>query len=537
MVCLLDHSYGLAQLRERMHWVDVESKRLQGFSKEHVIATGITPSGDIHVGNMREILTGEVICRGLKENGEEARLIYIGDTIDPLRKVYPFLDKSYKEQVGKPLSEIPCPCGGHGSYADHFLNPFLAATKTLGIEAEVMYSHEMYAKGMYAEASKRVLDNASRIREILMEISKRDLPENWFPYNPKCGECGRITNAEITGYQFPIVSYKCLCGHEGKADLRKDDGKLPWRVDWPARWWFLGVTFESFGKDHAAAGGSYDTAKMISEEIFERKAPNFVVYEWIQLKGKGAMSSSTGVVVSGADMLKMTPPEVFRFFVLRNNPNKHLDFDPGLGILNLVDEYDATESRYFEGSSDDKSKRIEKIEKELARTYELSQPFDIPSKLPLHIPYRHIVSLVQIKEDFEGILKILKRTEHFESLGDMDEAHLKQRIECVKFWLDNFAPDKVKFSIARDMPEFPLEPEHKSYLEELSTNLGHGDWTPDAIHNAIYDLAQNQGLKSKTAFQLVYKAILNQNYGPRLGYFLSTLDKDFVVNRLKEIIQ
>ncbi|UCG67976.1 MAG: lysine--tRNA ligase, partial [Thermoplasmata archaeon] len=129
-----------------MHWVDVESEKLLVFSKKHVVATGITPSGDIHVGNMREILTGEVICRGLKEKGVDAQLIYIGDTIDPLRKVYPFLDESYKEHVGKPLSEIPCPCGSHGSYAEHFLHPFLEATRTLGIEANVLLSHEMYGK-------------------------------------------------------------------------------------------------------------------------------------------------------------------------------------------------------------------------------------------------------------------------------------------------------------------------------------------------------------------------------------------------------
>jgi lysyl-tRNA synthetase class 1 len=286
---------------------------------------------------------------------------------------------------------------------------FLVPAKTLGIDANVKLSHEMYKEGLYAEASKKILDNKDRIKEILQNVSKRDLPEDWFPYNPKCSDCGRLTTTKITGYEYPYVSYSCSCGFEGKADLRKDDGKLPWRVDWPARWWFLGVTCEPFGKDHAAAGGSFDTAKMIVNEIFERDAPHPVVYEWIQLKGKGAMSSSTGVVISAANMLKMTPPEVFRYFVLRNNPNKHLDFDPGLGILNLVDEFDSTEKTYFEGSSQDKSQRIEKIEGDLGRTYELSQPFSIPAKLPYQIPYRHLVSVVQIKDDFEGTWRIRMR--------------------------------------------------------------------------------------------------------------------------------
>jgi lysyl-tRNA synthetase class 1 len=518
-----------------MHWVDVESKTLLGSSKKHVVATGITPSGDIHVGNMREILTGEALVRGLQDKDADAQLIYIGDTIDPLRKVYPFLDESYKEHVGKPLSEIPCPCGSHSSYSEHYLSPFLEAAKTLGIKANIKLSHKMYEQGMYAEASKKILDNKDRIKEILQDVSKRDLPDDWFPYNPKCSDCGKLTTTKITGYEYPFVSYLCSCGHEGKADLRKDDGKLPWRVDWPARWWFLKVTCEPFGKDHAAAGGSFDTAKMIASEIFERDAPHPVVYEWIQLKGKGAMSSSTGVVISAVNMLKMTPPEVFRYFVLRNNPNKHLDFDPGLGILNLVDEYDSTEKTYFEGGSGEKSDRIEKIEGDLGRTYELSQPFSLPAELPYQIPYRHLVSVVQIKDDFEGILDILKRTEMFESLEESDEKHLNQRIECVKYWLYSFAPDRVKFSIAKETPKIELEKEHKDYLKQLSTRLGEEEWNPDGIHNAIYELAKSQGLKSKTAFQLVYKAILNEKFGPRLGYFLSTLDKEFVVNRISKV--
>jgi lysyl-tRNA synthetase class 1 len=517
-----------------MHWVDVESEKLANISNNHVVTTGITPSGDIHVGNMREILTGEALVRGLMDRGIEAQLLYIGDTIDPLRKVYPFLNENYKEHVGKPLSEIPCPCGEHESYAMHFLKPFLEATRTLGIEVKVLYSHEMYASGMYAEASRKVLDNTEKVRRILMEISGRELPEDWYPYNPRCSDCGRLTKARITGYSYPYVDYICSCGYNGKADLRKAQGKLPWRVDWPARWWFLEVTCEPFGKDHAAAGGSFDTASRISEAVFDRKAPSYVVYEWIQLKGKGAMSSSTGVAVSAASMLKITPPEVFRFFVLRSNPNKHLDFEPGLGILNLVDEYDTTEQLYFSNSKGDRSERIEKIEEDLMRTYELSQPHGIPTGIPRQIPYRHLVSVVQIRSDFKGVLDILKRTEHFEELSVSDENHLRQRLACVNYWLDNYAPEKVKFWIVDETPKFHITNRDKEYLLQLAQNLEHSKWEPEIIHNTIYELAKNQNLKPKAAFQLLYRIILNQTYGPRLGYFLSTLDRDFVISRIRE---
>src|SRR5450756_1195120 len=85
----------------RIHWADVIARATEGLQ---VIATGITPSGNIHVGNMREVVTADAIFRAIKDVGKAARLIYVADSYDPLRTVYPFLPTSYKEYVGMPLS-------------------------------------------------------------------------------------------------------------------------------------------------------------------------------------------------------------------------------------------------------------------------------------------------------------------------------------------------------------------------------------------------------------------------------------------------
>ena len=34
------------------------------------------------------------------------------------------------------------------------------------------------------------------------------------------------------------------------SDIRKADGKMPWRIDWVARWIIHQVTCEPAGKDH-----------------------------------------------------------------------------------------------------------------------------------------------------------------------------------------------------------------------------------------------------------------------------------------------
>ena len=111
------------------HWADVVADEALELGNDHLVATGITPSGHIHIGNMREVVTADAAFRTLLDKGAGAELIYIADTFDPLRKVYPFLPESYAEHVGKPLSEVLCPCGECKNYADHFLKPFFEAHK------------------------------------------------------------------------------------------------------------------------------------------------------------------------------------------------------------------------------------------------------------------------------------------------------------------------------------------------------------------------------------------------------------------------
>ena len=108
-------------------WADQAADEATQGRNKSVVATGITPSGEIHIGNMREVVTADAMSRALKARGKDVEFIYIADTFDPLRRVYPFLDASiYEQHVGKPLSEVPAPNGGTAkSYAEHFLLPFL----------------------------------------------------------------------------------------------------------------------------------------------------------------------------------------------------------------------------------------------------------------------------------------------------------------------------------------------------------------------------------------------------------------------------
>lgn len=94
-----------------MHWADVFANTLLERGNTHLISTGITPSGTLHVGTLREAITAESIRKALAEKNADVRMIYLVDSWDPLRKRYPFLPESFEAEVGRPLAYIPCPCG------------------------------------------------------------------------------------------------------------------------------------------------------------------------------------------------------------------------------------------------------------------------------------------------------------------------------------------------------------------------------------------------------------------------------------------
>jgi lysyl-tRNA synthetase class 1 len=512
-----------------MHWADVIAKELMAKNERNLISTGITPSGFIHVGSLREAVTARAVYQALKDQKADVEFIYIIDSFDPLRKRYPFLDESYEGQIQKPLSEIPCPCGEHQSYVHHFAEPFLDAIGRMGLRPTLYWTHELYSQGRFEAITDTVISNKDKVAQILREVTGRDVPADFFPYTPKCPACGRYSAGRILGYEHPYVSFVCHCGHEGKADVRRADGKMPWRVEWAAKWKLFGVTCEPFGKDHAAAGGSYETGVRFAREVLMNEPPHPIPYEFVQLKGKGQMHKSKGVEVTGLDALDITPAPVFNYSFLRYNADRHIDYDSGLGVLDVVDEYDKVEAWYFKGGAEER-------DKDLLRAYELAQPDGTRPRMPLQIPYRHLVQVVQITDNFDVMLEVLKRSEQTSEIGDEDAELLRQRARCVRFWLDNFAPEEVKFRVAPALPTCELSDAEVRFLREAHAKLKDVEWSGDRIHDLVYECAKASGLGAKGGFQAMYLIFINKKQGPRLGYFLSTLDRSFVLGRIEEAL-
>jgi len=505
-----------------MHWSQAIAKDIiaQREERRHVVATGITPSGDIHIGNLREIIIGDAVRNALMDMGVDADLIYVADTFDPLRRRYPFLPPEYDQHVGRPLSEIPDPEGCHSSYAEHFLSPFLESLTELGIEIEILRADEMYKSGLYADAIKEALLRREELARILQESSGRHLSHDWSPFSPLCDACGRITSAVVTGYNMEKqeVYYECECGNKSTASLR-GGGKLAWRVDWAARWRILGVTVEPFGKDHAAPGGSFDSGKRIALEIYNFKAPYPIPFEHILLKLREgdrtkvtAMSSSRGTNIPIHEILEVVPPEILKHLIWRVRPDRHIEFDPSTPLLHLIDEY----------------------EREIG---------GIGSGLAAKIPFRHFLTLVQVaRGDFNELLAVIRRSGYELPEGAEEEKEeelnaIRKKAGYAQNWLQRYAPENLKFELQLSVPWEGikgLSDAQKRALRMIAQriaskkSLNATEW-----HNMIYEVATTANIDPKEVFRAIYISLLNKPSGPRAGWLLASLDIQFLRTRFE----
>jgi lysyl-tRNA synthetase class 1 len=520
-----------------MHWVDVIAEELLKRGTKHVVASGTSISGQIHIGNAGDVIMADGVCRSIREKGGEARLLWIADDSDPLRKIPKQLPAHFDRLLGVPCYNLPCPEGHPHSFTAHFIEPFMDALAKVGVFPEAKSGMEMYRNGEYEPLVTLALEKAAEIRDILKRISGAERAPDWLPFDPICEKCGKIATTHAYKWADGKIFYKCVggvagrsriegCGHEGFTDYRH--GKLTWRAEWAARWKILGVTCEPFGKEHAASGGSYDTSKVIVKEVFGYEPPLPVIYEHILVGGK-KMSKSLGNIVTLDDFLEVAPTEMMRHFFFRTKATKHKDFDISKNLLHLVEDYEHVERVYY--GKDQPSPQEDPGE--LKRAYELSQ-VRRPANSFFQVPYTHLVTIVQMAPSYEGVKWILQRNGQLAGMDAEWEDRLKVKVECVRAWVREYAPDEYLFSIQEFMPEIELDGKEKALLGQLAVSLATGDWTAERFHSTIHETGKSLGLDAATTFGAIYKIILGKPKGPRMGYFLQSMDRGWVLKRLKE---
>lgn len=523
-----------------MYWADEIAAAAEG---PQVVNDSKTPSGTVHVGSLRGVVLHDALRRAVAERQLEVSFRYGVEDLDPMDNQAALSGDAVAQYMGVPLSRVPAPAGSDApNYARHYAGLFLRTFAGLGIHPELYWMSEQYASGAMDGYIARALDHAELIRAIYAEVSNVRKSPDWLPLSVICEHCGRIGTTIARDWDGREVTYECRpdivrwavgCGGMGRVSPFGGRAKLPWNVDWPARWGLVGATIEGCGKDLATAGGSRDRSDAISRRVFEREPPVNVPYEFLNIGGR-KMSTSQGRGVSAHQMADLLPPEVLRFLFLRSRPNRHLDFDPeGDTIPGLFDEFDrvagAVAGREVRGEIPADADRI-------LRMSLVDEAADLQREARrFRPPFRHLALLLQVPGvDVESRMAAEKGA----PLDDEERAILAARSDIARAWLEHFAPDRYRVEIQREgLPDFAIglaapEVAFLAALADAAESAAPG--SGDAWQDLIFRTAGDVGLTSGRAFGALYAAFLGRPNGPRAGWLLASLETPWAVERLRE---
>ncbi len=517
--------------KQSNHWADSTAEKIirqKGEKDVYVCASGITPSGTVHIGNFREIISVELVVRALRDQGKKVRFIYSWDDYDVFRKVPKNMPQPelLQEYLRKPITLVPDTRSNYSSYAEANEKDLEQLLPQVGVEPEYIYQASRYRRGYYAEGIRTALEKREIIRSILNEHRTHPLPDDWWPvsvfstFNDK-------DNTTILGWDGEWgLTYRCEdTGREETLDLRETSAaKLPWRIDWPMRWQKEGVDFEPAGKDHHSEGGSFDTGRKIVKDVYGGEAPVTFQYDFIRIKGRGGkISSSSGEVIGLPEVLEVYQPEVVRYLFAGTRPNSEFAISFDLDVLKIYEDYDKCERIYFGEQEVGEKKRLKE-----SRIYELSQIHGAPAAMPVQIPFRHLCNLLQINSgDIETVVGLFE-------LDDEQERRLRVRATCAWNWITRFSPEDFRFRLQTgEDPLVEIDDKQRALLMKLRAEVDRLDQhDEESLGTAIYDIARDEGIEAKELFVLVYRVLIGKEKGPRLAGFILTVGREKVLEIL-----
>jgi lysyl-tRNA synthetase class 1 len=504
-----------------VHWADHAADALieKHPNKETLVcASGISPSGVVHIGNFREVITVDFVVRALKNKKRKVRFIYSWDDYDALRKVPANLPNPelIEKNLRRPLAVIPDPFGTESSYARHFEKRFESEIAQLGIQPNFIYQNEQYRACRYSDGIRHALKNQGAIAGILNRSRTEPLPSNWSCLSVFCKECGKDTTVVISFEEPSNVHYSCkTCKKTSVINFEKEEGvKLLWRVDWPMRWSHEQVDFEPGGKDHSSQGGSYDTGCDIIREIWKKEPPFYVQYDFVLAKGIGSkLSSSSGNLITLGEALDIYEPAIIRYLFASRKPNLDFSIAFDLDVMKAYDDFDRCERISF-GVEKAEEKKIN-YEK---RIFELSrlETTPLPTQMPSQFPFRHLCNILQIQE---GNLEKTKEFYLSQITSPVEEQRFYSRAKRAWKWITEYAPIEFRFTLQSNpsaKTQFPKA------MMELITVLKEGTFSEseEALGNKTWEIMKAHGIDGKAFFKDIYQILVAKPNGPKLASFL-----------------
>ncbi len=512
--------------REKFHYLDKPLPKL----KEYVVKTAASVSGVLHIGRLSDTIRCDSVFNSLCESGKKARLIWVADNMDPLRKIPKGVPESYSKYIGVPVTDVPDLHGCHKSYAEHHVSKYLKVIHMFVSGRIETYSmREEYKKGSFREEIGKIIRSQPLIVEIQNRYRPKDNPvrKDWFPWMPVCGNCGKIITTKFLGYKEGFVKYQCSdykfekhtakgCGHKGEDDPLKGNGKLLYKSELAAQWARWKVCTEGFGKEYQVPGSAFWINGEIAEKALGFPMPVPIFYEHLMIDNE-KMSASKGNVIYPADWLKVAPPELIRF--LYNKKLMKTRSFSWSSLPLLYDDYDMHE-RVFFGKQEVQN---EKERQHMKRLYAISQ-ISVPKAMPAHIPFDFVAMVSQIfqEEKTSEAIRLFISTGHLkEKPSASAKRQIKARLDYARRWAEHYAPEQARIRLVDKSPEgLKLSQAQKESLKELAAMLEKKGMNQEELHSLFWEIAKKHSLGPQDFFRAVYLVLLGKESGPKLAPFI-----------------
>lgn len=510
-----------------MFWADriaAEVAQKFGTAKPIYIRDEKTLSGRVHIGSFRGVAIHGAVHEALARQGTPSTFTYEFNDYDPMDGIPAYLpEEEYTQYLGVPLKHIPSPEPGFENFAEYYGAEFKQVIESAGFTPEFYRSSELYLSGKMDGVIREALEGAAAVRRIYKEVSGGSREEEWLPLSVLCPTCGKLSTTRASAFDGETVAVACRdlewvkgCGFEGRVSPFGGKAKLPWKVEWPAKWKVLGVMVEGAGKDHSTRGGSRDVANHIAREVFNYEPPFDVPYEFFLVGGK-KMSSSKGRGSSAKEIADLLPPKMLRLALLGKEINQAINFDPeGDTIPVLYDQYDKLAEQYKTVKDDD-----------YARLFEVIHPKGVVPAAGVLPRFSQVAFVVQMRH--------LSLEAEF---PEADKEELEERAAYARKWLEAYAPEKYVFKLQDALPEAAgaLSAVQKKALGMLADYIAQTDTMPsgEELHQKLHALKEEAPIAPAELFSAVYLAFLGKAFGPKAGWFLSVLPREMVLERLRQ---
>jgi lysyl-tRNA synthetase, class I len=529
--------------------VERQVQRTKGEDATIVCASGISPSGPVHLGNLREIMTVHLVVEELRARGRQVEYLHFWDDYDRLRKVPAGVAPDFARYIGCPLADISDPFGEFTSYAERYMHEFISGLERLGIFPHYIRQSDEYRAGRYTQHIKEALARRKEIFNMLAAHQTRQGQQEtaekrraaYYPYRVYCEQCQQDATT-ITRYDVAsaTLAYTCqACGHAGEFCLgEKMSGKLVWKVDWPMRWAAWQVDFEPAGEDHAAPGSSFMVGHELVEKIYGWTRPEYVGYAFVGMGGRAKISSSAGTVATLASGLEICEPPVLRWLYTRRAYNQTFEIDYGQGLLRLYDEWDALTRQVQVGKASEANHRA--YERALESTHG-----PLP-QTPRPVPFSLLTSVLDVTQgNVEQVLRIASQY----AGTTLTRADLEPRLTCALNWVDRYLPDDERTAIRTTFDEASYQalPDLDRAGIDLLVEQLDENWSLEALTTLIYNIPKivrhlpldarpDDELKraQRAFFIAIYQLICGSDTGPRIPTLLLSSGEERVKMLLRK---